>query len=429
MIGIHFIQPPHPYLRQPKAQAPLGMLYVAAAVREQGVDVGFTDLSDRQYKDSFDDVPEAPLYGVTGTILDRTPCHIVAKFLKGRDRRCRIVVGGPITLSPEHIDWGLFDAMVVGEGERAIMDVLRDFPKLERRYQGARIEDLDALPFPARDLLGGELGGSVFAGRREYFEGGSTTLVMSRGCPYKCVYCASPRLWGRKVVYRSPKNIAEEIDFVVAKYGVRQFRISDDTVTANREHLYGVCAALRGREKDIAWRASIRVRPNDVAIFKTMKQAGCTEVCFGIESGDPVVLYALDKNARVGDNYEAIVNAKEAGLAVRILFMCGVPGETVDSPMRNIRFLKSVKDHYDTIALTNFVPLPGCRVADEPAECGMEILDDDIDKFNLCMFGPNNEINEMPNLARPVGLTLEQLTENKRRMVDYFLSTGKGNRG
>lgn len=427
MNGIHLVNPPHPYLRQPKAQAPLGLLYVASAARERDIDVGFSDLSDRNYRDDFDDIPEASLYGITGTILDKTPCHVVAKFLKKRDRRCRIVIGGPITLSPHHIDRSLFDATVAGEGERVIIDIVRDFPRLKMQYRGARIEDLDNLPFPARDLLDGQLGGDVFANRKNYHEGGSTTFVTSRGCPYGCVYCASPKLWGRKVAYRSPENITQEIDEVVTRYGVKQFRFSDDNVTTNKIHLTRLCRHLEGKE--IAWRASIRVKPNNIEMFRMMKRGGCTEVCFGIESGDPHILHVLNKKATVGDNYEAIVNAKEAGLAVRILFMCGVPGETVDSPARNIRFLESVKDHYDTMALTNFVPLPGCLVAEQPTKCGCEILDDDVDKFNLCFFGPDGQQNELPNLVRPVGLTVEQLTDNKRRMVEYFLSTGKDNRG
>jgi hypothetical protein len=88
-----------------------------------------------------------------------------------------------------------------------------------------------------------------------------------------------------------------------------------------------------------------------------------------------------------------------------------------------------VKDHYDTMALTNFVPLPGCAVADDPIRHGCEILDNDVDKFNLCFYGPDGKMNELPNLVRPVGLTVEQLTQNKFRMVNYFMSTGKDNKG
>jgi radical SAM superfamily enzyme YgiQ (UPF0313 family) len=189
-----------------------------------------------------------------------------------------------------------------------------------------------------------------------------------------------------------------------------------------------MCRLLAGRK--IAWRASIRVRPNDLEMFTAMKGAGCAEVCFGIESGCPEVLSALKKGASLRDNIEAVRNAKNAGLTVRLLMMCGCPGETLRTVDRNIQYLETVYDSYDTIALTNFVPLPGTQVANDPAATGCEILDDGrkIENFNLCFWGPGGR-NKWKNLVRPVGLTEAQLTESKQRMVEYVLSTGKLNEG
>jgi radical SAM superfamily enzyme YgiQ (UPF0313 family) len=111
----------------------------------------------------------------------------------------------------------LYDAAVFGEGEDIIFQVLQDYPRCEGRYYSKRIDDLDRLSFPARDLVAGKLGGAVFANRREHYEGGSTVLTTSRGCTFGCVYCASPGIWGRKVRYRSPQNVADEIDQVVTR--------------------------------------------------------------------------------------------------------------------------------------------------------------------------------------------------------------------
>jgi len=420
------VSPPHPYLRDPKAQAPLGLLYVAAAVRKRGFPVEFLDLGDKQIGDKFE-LPEADVFGITGTVLDRGPCEAVARQARRQYPGARVVLGGPITLSMDRLDGTLFDTAVFGEGENVIMEVLRDYPRPKREYRARRIEDLDALPFPARDLLGGQLGGDVFANRTRYFKGGSTVFVTSRGCPFACTFCASPRLWGRHVVFRDADKIVDEIEHVIAAYGVRQFRFSDDHVTANKVRLKRLCERLE--PLDIAWRASIRARPNSPDVFEAMKRGGCAEVCFGVESGDPDVLHALDKRTTPEDNRKAIVNAKAAGLAVRVLFMAGTPGETPKTVDRNIAFLDSVVDHFDTIALTNFVPLPGTRVADDPEKCGCEILDDDIDKFNLVFYGPDGEEREWPNLVRPVGMTIEQLTESKRRMREYVKEIEKVNKG
>lgn len=424
-LSLCLVNPMHPYLTQPKAQAPLGLLYVAASVRKQGFPVEFVDLSDRHYEDDFD-LPDADVYGITGTVLDRKPCHVVARKIKKMNRGAAVIFGGPITLSPEFINWNIVDSLVMGEGEYVIFDVLRDFPRMKQKYIASRILDLDVLPFPARDLLEGSLGGDVFANKRNYFEGGSTVISTSRGCPFACTFCASPKMWGRKIIYRSAKNVAEEIDQVISKYGVRQLRFSDENITCRRDQLVDMCNHLK--EKNIAWRASIRVKPNDFEMFRIMKEGGCVEVCFGIESGDPEVLHVLKKGASVKDNREAIVNAKRAGLAVRILFMIGTPGETRRTVDRNIAFLESVDIHYDTLAITNFTPLPGTAISDDPEGNGCEILDRNIDNYNLCLWGPDGR-NSWKNLVRPVGLNLEELTANKERMVEYVLSTGKSNKG
>lgn len=419
------VGPPHPYLVNPEAQAPLGLLYVAAAARELGeAEVSFVDLRAQQPEggDWFAalDLPEADIYGITGTCLDVRMVNMVARSIKARDRGARVVVGGPLSLSRELIDPDV-DAVVHGEGEHAILDVMNDWPRLERDYFAERITDLDALPMPARDLLGENLGGGVFAGGKEYFAGGSTVLSTSRGCPSACHFCASVNIWKRRVYYRSAESVRQEIDHVVSEYGVRQLRFSDDNLTCNRPRLEELCEVLKGRK--IAWRCSIRVKPNDVAMFEMMKAAGCTEVCFGIESGDQNVLHALNKGTKVEHNREAVENAHAAGLDVRLLMMCGCPGETVRTVDRNIAFLESVAGKYDALALTNFTPLPGTRVASHPDECGCEILDDDIDKFNVVFYGPEGE-RKWENLVRPVGLTVEQLDENKRRMREYAKSTG-----
>ena len=424
-IHICFVNPPHPYLTQPKAQAPLGLLYVAASVREGGFPVSFVDLSDKRLDEKIE-LPKADIYGLTGTVLDIRACHRVAIYIRSKYPEAKIIIGGPASLSPIYIDETLIDSVVAGEGELEIFNVIADYPNLKQYYRAERVTNLDMLPFPARDLLGGNLGGDVFVDRKRHFEGGSTVISTSRGCPFDCTFCASPKIWGRKIIYRSAESVVQEVDHVIEKYGVRQLRFSDDNLTYNREELTKLCTHLRG--KKIAWRASIRATPNDVVMFQMMKDAGCVEVCFGTESGDPDVLRTLRKKITVRENRDSIVNAKEAGLDVRVLMMIGTPGETVRTVDRTIEFIERVKDSIDTIAVTNFTPLPGCAIADEPEANHCEILDYDIDHYNLCLWGPEGR-NEWANHIRPYALTLEQLTENKKRMVDYILSIGKTNRG
>jgi len=420
------INPPHSYLKNPDAQAPLGLLYVGAAAEQAGFPVFFRNLSSIQNIHEAE-IPTAEVYGVTGTVLDLPRVEEVCKILHERFSGCKTIVGGPITLSKTKINRRHVDSLIFGEGEEIIVKLLNEWPFIQPSYAASRIQDLDSLPLPARHLLAGKLGGSVFAGGKQYFGEQSTVISTSRGCPCACTFCASPSIWGRKIIYRSAESVIAEMQQVIREYGVRQFRFSDDNLTCDAKALKALCTFLEGQE--IAWRASIRVLPNKIEMFEMMKRAGCVEVCFGIESGDPDVLRALQKGASVNDNRTAIVNAKKAGLAVRILFMIGTPGQTKQTVQRNIDFFESVKEHYDSIALTNFTPLPGCAIAENPAEHGCVPCDPwNLSDFNLCLYGPEG-MNQWRNFILPEGMTNEEMTAAKKAMIRYVILTGKSNEG
>lgn len=423
-MKVCLINPPHPYLKQPTSQAPLGLLYIASALRAQKIAVDMLDLSHKHYQDKFN-VPKADIYGITGTVLDRVPCITVARRIKDRYPTAKVIVGGPISLTPEYITGNLIDAVVQGEGEQIILDVIDDFPNIQELYTANRIQDLDTLPFPARDLIP-NLGGNIFAFNKNYRKGGSTVLITSRGCPYACSFCASPGIWKRKVNFRSVENVLAEVDEIKDKYGITQLRFSDDTLTLREARLSDLCAGLAKR--DVLWRASLRVNPNSVGMFQEMYTGGCREVSFGIESGDQRVLDTLNKGTTIEDNHNGIVNAKKAGMVVRILFMIGTPGETKETAEKNIAFLERVKESYDTIALTNFIPIPGSAIAEHPEKFACKVVDRDIDHYNFYMWGPDG-LNKWDSLVELTDLDKEAFEANKQRMRDYVVSCGKSNHG
>jgi len=162
--------------------------------------------------------------------------------------------------------------------------------------------------------------------------------------------------------------------------------------------------------------------------FEAMYNAGCREVSFGIESGDNDVLVALNKSIGVEDNYNGIVNAKRAKMIVRILFMIGTPGETEETANKNIEFLKRVHDYYDTIALTNFIPIPGSAIVNDPEKFNCKIVDNNIDHYNFYMWGPSG-LNEWDDFIEPTNLALDKFKQNKQKMREYVLSCGRSNRG
>ena len=168
--------------------------------------------------------------------------------------------------------------------------------------------------------------------------------------------------------------------------------------------------------------------PGDLEMFQTMYAGGCREVSFGIESGDQNVLDFLQKGIKVEDSIEAIINAKNAGMIVRILFMIGTPGETKETVDKNIQFLNKVDNYYDTMALTTFVPIPGSQIANTPEKFNCRIIDNNIDNYNFYLWNPEG-INDWKSLIELDGMSQKEIHDNKERMKEYILSVGKSNKG
>lgn len=417
-MHIILINPPHPYLKQPFAQAPLGMLYVSASLEAGGHDVEVIDLT-ADNTDALRDIDSADLYGLTGMSLDSDMLITCAKILRQEHPKAPVLIGGPCSLTMPLGDY----TVVKGEGEEIIHYILSDYPKLEPVYNASVVTDLDSVAFPARHLIKNK-GGNIFAYDKRYSKGETTTIISGRGCPYACAFCASPALWGQRVRYRSPENVAAEVKDVILKFGITEFRFSDDSLTSPRSRLMSLCEYLK--DLNIYWRASIRVVPNDVEMFKAMKDAGCMEVSFGIESADPHVLKVLKKKATVEDNRTALINADKAGLTTRVLLMSGTPGETKETVTRNIKFLENTP--WGIAAMKFFVPLPGSDIWDNPDKYDCAIIDRNLEHYNYFLYGPEGDL-PINNTIKLNSMTLEELTANKQKMKWYIEATGKASEG
>jgi len=395
MTDLCLINPPQPYLVSPNAQAPLGLLYVAAAAEREGLDVRIVNLAGLPEGEPFV-IPAASVYGLTGTHLDVPSVNAIIAFLKTRDATCRVVVGGPISMSEGDLTLGLIDTVFHGEAEGHVAEIM-DTPA---RSVQCRAMDAADLPRPARHLWPGPFGGNVFIERKNFFGAGSTTIMSSRGCPHDCAFCASAALCKRQVKLYPVAGVIAEMEECVQRYGVRQFRFSDEFFTVNRDHVHSICTGIRksailGYGHDIAWRASVAVKPHDLDTFRHMAEAGCREVAFGIETADPVVLDAITKKGTVEDAYAALATAKKAGLKTRALMMTGLPFETEATFWHNLKFFANAQ--FDALALAIFTPFPGCRIARDPQKFKCEILSDMVGK-SVCLFNRNGTINSKPRI-------------------------------
>lgn len=184
-------------------------------------------------------------------------------------------------------------------------------------------EDLDSLPFPDR----GEMNNSLYVmpdtGEK------LATISTSRGCPSSCFYCLSPHISGKKIRFRSPQNILDELSECYFKFNIRNFFFKADTFTMNKEWTKELCNLIIDSELHgkINWVANSRVNTVDSEILSLMKKAGCSLIAFGLESGSDDSLKRMKKNTTVEQNYQAVQLAKKAGLLTFGFYIIGFPWE------------------------------------------------------------------------------------------------------
>lgn len=261
------------------------------------------------------------------------------------------------------------DFAVIGEGEETLTELMRKFgeanPDLsqtngliwrdagEIRENAPRglIGDLDSLPFPARDLV------DISQFRiHSYIDFGkkSTTMITSRGCPFKCMFCSSWLTMGAKYRYRSAENVLDEVREITDRFGIDHIVFEDDTMTLRRDRIEAICDGFTKLPDGIrpTWYCLSRVDTMDLALAKRMRAAGCRMVSFGIESGSPEILKKIGKKISIDKAREAVQACTRAGLRTHCTFIVGFPDDT-DETMKST--LKAAIAIGPTIAI--FFPL------------------------------------------------------------------------
>ena len=411
-LRIVLIIPPMPFLLDQKRNCPLGILYIGSALEANKYDVDIVDLRGVKNSDWGRVIPPAGIYGITAVTPEYNTALKIAQFIKGRHQACVILGGVHATVMPEKIDT-IFDKVVIGEGEEVILEAVEDYKKkiTKRFYQGSRIDDLDKIPFPARHLLPFD---SVFSDKLVQPGLPATTIIASRGCPFGCSFCASKKVWKRHAKLRSPDNIVNEIKQIIKTYKVSSFRFIDDIVSLNKDICFELCKKLEPLQ--IRWRANTRVDIADQEMLKMMKQSGCLEVDFGIESISQTVLDMNNKGTKLSAIFKTVEYAKKAGLRTRLFFIVGLPGEELGFADRVIDFCK--KTDPDGIDVSTFVPYPGSDVYENPAKYGIKLEAASFDEYIFTLGLDDAELNKGFFWKHP-NLSCEELREERKKVLIF----------
>ena len=198
------------------------------------------------------------------------------------------------------------------------------------------IANLDDLPFPARELLPWKKYKIPFGKDSAY-----TVILTSRGCPYNCIFCGTHIYYGRTLRLRSGKNVVDEIEEIVNKFGINHFSLWDDTFTVNKQHVMDVCNEIIRRGLKVKWYCLGRADNVDEEALAIMKKAGCYQIQYGFESGSEQVLKYMRKGITPEQIRNAVRLTAKAGIEVSALFVIGFPEETEEDIEKTIEIAKT----------------------------------------------------------------------------------------
>lgn len=394
----------------------LALASLAAVARQLGHEVRLLDLFWKTYdaEQLAQVLREFPATVVGFTVLTPGMNQVkdMAHVVKAYSSSILTVAGGPhVSAMPEvTLLESVLDVVVYGEGEQTFSEILqgvnlsairglafkRGDGSVQINPERAPLENLDELPISAWDLF--DLGeyatrtSRLFARRTPF-----VSVEFSRGCVYKCDFCASKLTMGKGYRKKSPQRCAEEIA-LLERLGVREFMLTDDIFTSDRRWAKDVCRALIESRNTVTWSCTngIRVESLDQELCQLMRQAGGYRVAFCFESGSDEVLKAFGKDGRASleQGRQSVALARAAGLETMGFFLMGLSADTIASMAETARYARSLD--LDLFKFGATIAFPGTRMFNEYRALGL-IRSYDGDQYHIYS---GQDLFEHPRLTR-----------------------------
>lgn len=353
---------------------PLGILSLAAtSLREPGVEIKIADEIVGDQTLSIIDSYRPDVVGITVATTLFKRANFIGQHAK--DLGATVIFGGPhCSAMPQlSLESSCADAVVYGEGDLIFPKLLTssDWSTIEgivyrsngtviKNPPAVPIQDLDALPYPARHLLDDrKYYHDAEFGFHVPYRDRMMRIFASRGCAQYCSFCGRHVVFTRNTRFRSPESLKEEILYYKKTYNCRSIMFMDDTFTESDEHCIGISEMLLENNIKLNWGCFSRVRiKKDILVL--MKRAGLRMIEFGIESGSPRILQAIRKNISIDQIIETYRYVRELGIKTKAFFIIGLPGETEEDFRMSLDLAKKVNPNY--VLLTSYVPLPGSEL-------------------------------------------------------------------
>ena len=370
--------------RHARLALPLGLAYIASALRTDGHRVSAIDLNvsglnhDRVAGIIERDRPD--IVGISAMTETITNGLAVARTVKATSPETVIVMGGahPTILPLDVLAEDDVDYVVVGDGERTMSELvsalagggpaLEDIPGLAYKTPEPRVNERrplqhpDDLLLPARELF-----------PIEFYEEKYNVLTATGSCPYRCPFCSAAAIWEGRRIARSPKSVVDELRALQRDHGAGYVFFSDDIFTLDKRWVYSLLEEMKGLDFPMQWGCATRADLVDPELLRSMAAAGCQGMQFGVESGSQQILDTV-KHIKKEQVLEAVNAAVSEGLRPACSFMVPFPDDTLETIAETGRFMGQLASAGADIMLNYTCPFPGTYFRDQAEELGLTVL-------------------------------------------------------
>jgi len=320
----------------------------------------------------------------------------------------------------------IFDSVCVGEGDDKIVEIMNDakINDLKKIYVEEKLLDVNKYPFPNRKFLPKAAIVEKGTLNDPYKDLLGTSVLLSRGCPFKCDFCAN--LIQSKPRYRTAELIEEEINYLKTNYNISSLAIKDDNILlSNIKQMEKIMSALA--RTNLKWRGNCRANGISKETVKMAKDAGCVDLAIGLESVCQNVLNNINKRINIEESKTFFGYLNEFEIGIRLNVIMGLPGEPKDIVEKTIKYIEDVKP--SSVLASILTPIPGSAIYKNPDKFGI-ILDNDINfskLFNVFnRFGTDEEVlmSFKYKETTPFGksMTNEEIIKNYNDLQSYLRS-------
>ena len=412
----------------PKSE-PLSLLYIATFLNQKGhkaevldceaEGISFENLEVHIRNGQYDVVGVAMLTAMYSQSLE------VCKIAKKVNPDIKVLVGGshPSLRPKETAAEEFVDVAAVGEAELTFLELLNAFENNQplKNIQGIaykekgkviqtpereKIQDLDFFPIPDRDLINMK---NYRPSASYYKQLPAYTMMTTRGCPYRCTFCATAKTGYRM---HSVERVVEEMKILVEKYGTKEILIRDDTFTLNRKRTIELCNAIINSGLKVRWDCITRANLVDDDLLKKMKEAGCWGMHFGVEGGTQKSIDTVKKDTTIEVIKTAFQLCRKNKIETRAYMMLGLPNSTIEDDLATINFAKELNP--DWAQFTICTPYPGTQMYDTALASG-EVISQDRDNYQTWSGYSEHEL-----VWTPQGRTSEEIKNLQKKAMKSF---------